>query len=76
MRKLRPVDQHEIGRRAFVELVEENTSDADFRILAIWHRASDEVKQHYFDQHIPRQEQEYLRSLIERGPPTTGRFLT
>jgi hypothetical protein len=70
MSKLRPIDQDEIGRRAFVELVAENTGDAGWRALSIWQRASDEVKQDYFDRRIPRQEQEYIRALIERGPPS------
>lgn len=69
-RKLRPIDQDEIGKRAFVELVAENMSDEGWRELAIWHRASDEVKQDYFDRRISRDEQEYLRALIERGPPS------
>jgi hypothetical protein len=70
MSELRPIDQDEIGRRAFAELVFENTGDAVWREQTIWHRASDELKQDYFDRRIPRQEQEYIRALIERGPPS------
>ena len=69
MRDLRPIDQTEIGKRAFIELVEENMYDETWRKLAIWHQASDELKQHYWDRHIPRAEQEYLRALIAAGPP-------
>lgn len=68
-RKLRPIDRHEIGRRAFVELVDEEHLGAD---MAIWKRASDELKQHYFDRHIPQVEQARIRLLIAAGPPVSS----
>lgn len=66
--RMRPNMQHELGRRAFMELVDENMGDPGWRGTIIFNRASDELKQHYFDRHIPAAEQEYLRALIESGP--------
>jgi hypothetical protein len=61
--------QYELGKRAFVDLVEEEMfPPAD----VIFHRASDELKQHYFDGHIPQQEQAKLRAIIEAGPRALG----